>query len=336
MSRNKKAFCLSALALSLPLLALGVAKPAKAAEPTCIPVKYTVKICAEKKGEGVEAYLTALGGKITSTKRYVGLDGAVIPIVGLSSGPFGTKAEAVMSIKRNPLRTEGWVEACFGGNCTKRSYVVGMNSDGTPISAPNAADSNVKGQYQLYWDGQQVGFEPSWTRAQAMQNLEDNKKAYPNKFVEGYFNGKKLGYELYWDGKRVGLEPSWTRAQAIQNLEDNKKAYSNDMKVEGFFNGDAIGYELFWDGKRAGFEPGWNREQAIRNLEENKKAYPNKKVEGFLNGQKVGYELYYNGERAGFEPGWNRDQALKNLRWNIQQYPNVKVEAILNGAPLTP
>jgi hypothetical protein len=333
MFRHKKAICLSAMALSFPLLALGVAKPAKAAEPVCISLKYTAKVCIEKKGEGIEMYSKIFG--ITSTKRYMGLDGVNLPF-GFSEGPFGTKAEAMMSAKRDPLRIEGLAEACFRGNCTKRNIVFNLNSDGTPISASDAADPNVKGQYQLHWDGQQVGFEPSWTRAQAMQNLEFNKKTYPDKFVEGFFNGRKLGYELYWDGKRVGLEPSWTRAQAIRNLEFNKKAYANDMKVEGFLNGDAIGYELFWDGKRAGFEPGWNRDQAIRNLEFNKKTYPNKKVEGFLDGQKVGYELYFDGERVGFEPGWNRDQALRNLRGNIQRYPNIKVEAILNGTALTP
>ncbi|MDZ8241398.1 MAG: hypothetical protein RMZ69_30290 [Nostoc sp. ChiQUE01a] len=74
---------------------------------------------------------------------------------------------------------------------------------------------------------------------QAIANLEDNKKAYPNKKVEGLFNGQKVGYELIWDGVRVGFEPGWTLQQAIANLEDNKKAYPN-KKVEGLFNGKQL------------------------------------------------------------------------------------------------
>ncbi|WP_181256590.1 hypothetical protein [Merismopedia glauca] len=99
--------------------------------------------------------------------------------------------------------------------------------------------TNSSKGYQLFWDGVQVGSEPSWTLQQAIDNLEFNKRSYPNKKVEGLFNGQKVGYELYWDDVRVGFEPSWTREQAIANLQSNRQAYPN-KKVAGLFYGEPL------------------------------------------------------------------------------------------------
>lgn len=46
--------------------------------------------------------------------------------------------------------------------------------------------------YELFWDGNRVGFEPEWSRDQAEKNLQWNKSTYPDKKVEGYYNGKKM------------------------------------------------------------------------------------------------------------------------------------------------
>lgn len=44
--------------------------------------------------------------------------------------------------------------------------------------------------YELFWDGNRVGFEPEWSMNQAVNNLQWNRKTYPEKKVEGYYNSK--------------------------------------------------------------------------------------------------------------------------------------------------
>jgi TolB-like protein len=44
--------------------------------------------------------------------------------------------------------------------------------------------------YELFWDGNRVGFEPEWSMGQAVKNLQWNKSTYPDKKVEGKFNGQ--------------------------------------------------------------------------------------------------------------------------------------------------
>jgi hypothetical protein len=92
------------------------------------------------------------------------------------------------------------------------------------------------GCYELYWNNRRVGIEPSWTRAQAIANLEWNKQTYPDRKVAGYFNANPIGYQLYWNGEQVGFEPSWSREQAIANLQWNI-ANHPDVEVKGVFNG---------------------------------------------------------------------------------------------------
>ncbi|MFN6439591.1 MAG: hypothetical protein RMY35_022195 [Nostoc sp. DedSLP01] len=204
----------------------------------------------------------------------------IATLIGVSVPVFSLNfAQPAMAQDYTNCRKVDGVNVC--AQKTFAGYELYASNPSQPSQNPNAL-----GQYQLFWDGVQVGMEPSWTLQQAIANLEFNKKSYPNKKVEGLFNGQKVGYELLWDGVRVGFEPGWTLQQAIANLEFNKKSYPN-KKVEGLFNGQKVGYELLWDGVRVGFEPGWTLQQAIANLEFNKQSYPNKKVEGLFNGKQL-------------------------------------------------
>ncbi|MDZ8106456.1 MAG: hypothetical protein RM338_12675 [Nostoc sp. DedQUE12a] len=223
-----------------------------------------------------------LSHKSTPNKKFMSRKslGLIATLISVSVPVFSLNfAQPAMAQDNSNCRDVEGVNVCAQKKVA--GYKFYASNPFQPTQNPNAL-----GKYQLFWDGVQVGMEPSWTLKQAIANLEDNKKAYPNKKVEGLFNGQKVGYELIWDGVRVGFEPNWTLQQAIANLEDNKKAYPN-KKVEGLFNGQKVGYELIWDGVRVGFEPSWTLQQAIANLEDNKKAYPNKKVEGLFNGKQL-------------------------------------------------
>jgi hypothetical protein len=46
--------------------------------------------------------------------------------------------------------------------------------------------------YKIYWDELQVGYEPGWTRLQALGNLLWNSTRYPQKYVRGVFDGQDL------------------------------------------------------------------------------------------------------------------------------------------------
>jgi hypothetical protein len=46
--------------------------------------------------------------------------------------------------------------------------------------------------YELFWNGNRVGFEPEWSPEEAHNNLEWNRRTYTDKNIEGYFNGKKM------------------------------------------------------------------------------------------------------------------------------------------------
>ncbi|MBG1245261.1 hypothetical protein [Nostoc sp. NZL] len=328
MSRKPLGLLAALISVGVPLFSLNFAQPAMAQDKAnCIDVK-GVGVCVEEKGAGYEFY--AKLGPITSQKQYIGRDGGCATFGTVDFA--GSYAQVQGCVKGSPLRFEGKAEACAFRRCKGDNFAINLPNSGNTASQPTQ-NPNALGKYQLFWDGVQVGMEPSWTLQQAIANLEFNKKSYPDKKVEGLFNGQKVGYELIWDGTRVGFEPGWTLQQAIANLEFNKKSYP-DKKVEGLFNGQKVGYELIWDGTRVGFEPGWTLQQAIANLEFNKKSYPDKKVEGLFNGQKVGYELIWDGTRVGFEPGWSQEQAIANLEFNKKSYPDKKVEGLFNGKQL--
>lgn len=46
--------------------------------------------------------------------------------------------------------------------------------------------------YELFFDGALVRSEPTWSRQHAIENLEWDQRSYPDKVVEGWFEGKKL------------------------------------------------------------------------------------------------------------------------------------------------
>lgn len=97
--------------------------------------------------------------------------------------------------------------------------------------------------YELYFDGQLVGHDPTWTYEQSLENLVWNTEQYPQINVQGWYNGKviplPLGYELYFDGQRVGHAPTWTYEKAVENLLWNKQQYP-DIEVQGYYNGEKI------------------------------------------------------------------------------------------------
>ncbi|MDZ8239216.1 MAG: hypothetical protein RMZ69_19040, partial [Nostoc sp. ChiQUE01a] len=244
MSRKSLGFIATFISFSVPVFSLNFAQPAMAQDKvSCLDIE-GIGVCIEEKSAGYDFY--AKFGPLTSQKQYIGRDGGCATFGTIDVA--GSHAQVKGCVKGSPLRFEGRAEVCGFGSCKGKNFGINLpnsksgNTASQPVQNPNAL-----GQYQLFWDGVQVGFEPSWTLQQAIANLEDNKKAYPNKKVEGLFNGQKVGYELIWDGVRVGFEPGWTLQQAIANLEDNKKAYPN-KKVEGLFNGQKVGYELIWDG----------------------------------------------------------------------------------------
>jgi uncharacterized protein YmfQ (DUF2313 family) len=46
--------------------------------------------------------------------------------------------------------------------------------------------------YELFFDCERVGYEPNWSSQQALENLSWNIRQYPNKEIEGLFNGEQL------------------------------------------------------------------------------------------------------------------------------------------------
>ncbi len=46
--------------------------------------------------------------------------------------------------------------------------------------------------YELFWNGNRVGFEPEWSLTEAENNLRWNRTNHTDKKVEGYYNGKRM------------------------------------------------------------------------------------------------------------------------------------------------
>jgi len=46
--------------------------------------------------------------------------------------------------------------------------------------------------YELFWNGNRVGFESEWSIEEATRNLDWNRKTHFQLNVEGYYNGKKM------------------------------------------------------------------------------------------------------------------------------------------------
>jgi hypothetical protein len=252
MTRQSYWNAIKLISLSLPILTLAIAGSARAANENVkcidIPVDFpgNPQACVEKQGEGYDIYAT-LSGIATSQKQHVGLDGVEVTFGTIDLA--GSHAQIHGGVKRGPLRLEAKTDVCvsvfgFSKCASPKSITLSLPAswNSAPSNPPTSTPSTPsveKGDYRLLWDGKQVGHEPAWTRQQAIENLQQNKTAYPDKKVEGLFNGEKVGYELIWDGKRVGFEPSWNRDQAISNLQQNKSAYP-DKNVSASFDGEEL------------------------------------------------------------------------------------------------
>jgi hypothetical protein len=281
--KNRKSLLsvITFFSLSAPLFTFSQAQPAKADSNfiNCIS-QAGVDICVEADTSYYNLYTKS--GSVTSQK--VSIDsGENCPVFGaIETANSQIRVEGCTLLFSRTQQLQGTIKICKSGEC---------KTEPITLNFPNRtmlSDDRFLGTkgYHLYLDGAFAGKVEKVTREEAINHLELTKKTYPNKKIEGYFNGQKIGYELFWNGVRVGFEPSWNSQQAIANLQQNKQAYPN-KRVEGVLNGQKIGYELFWDGVRVGFEPNWNSQQAIANFQWNQKTYPNKKVKALLNGQSV-------------------------------------------------
>jgi hypothetical protein len=314
------------LGMSVPISAITWMQTARADTlPQCVPA-VGVSVCVRANPASYLLYTQI--GEIASQPVSVGNEGGC-PVFGAMHTANGyVRVEGCITPGSTPPQLKGAAKICNSSDCRQAPVTLTF-----PNVSLSSGQSQVKG-FELYLDGVRVMFVPAtYTRQEIVEFLELAKRSLPDRKVEGYLDGKKIGYELFWDGVRIGFEPSWTRQQAIDNLQANKNAYPS-KRVEGTLDGQKLGYELFWDGIRIGFEPSWTRQQAIDNLQWNKNAYPSKRVEGTLDGQKVGYELFWYGVRIGFEPGWTMQQANSHLQWMKQTYPNGDVVGLFNGTRL--
>lgn len=155
--------------------------------------------------------------------------------------PPHSKVKAVASIRQGTLSLPytGTIEVTLDTGA-KFTYPVQGIYEGVSYSSVEITTEELPVQgYELFFDGSRVRFEPTWSRQQAVENLEQTQQSNPKAKVVGWFNGRKIGYELFWDGVRVGYAPSWSRQEAIENLEWNQRSYP-DKVVEGWFEGKKL------------------------------------------------------------------------------------------------
>jgi hypothetical protein len=152
--------------------------------------------------------------------------------------------------------------------------------------------------YELLFNGERAGYQPAWSRDQAIQNCTSNIARYDERGKEGQqivdcqLDGTRIGYELRFNGDRVGYQPGWNRDQAIRNCTSNIARY-DEQGEEG-----------------------------------------QKIVDCQLDGARLGYELHFDGERVGYQPAWSRDQAFDNCLWNVQQYGADTVSCYFDGTQI--
>jgi hypothetical protein len=291
--RNSVFKAAALLSMSLPLLTLAPqAAHADAPQAQCTQA-LGINVCANVQLLGYDLY--AQSETVTSEKTLLPPEGGC-PVFAINAPSGRFRVEGCFVGSSLTPKLQGAVTRL--GTNQQQAFMLNL-----PKGYFQSDDRHLGEQgYAFYLDGVEVAAAPNWSRQDAVTHLELAKKTYPNRKVEGYFKGEKIGYELFWDGVRVGFEPSWTEQQAIDNLQQNKKAYP-EKRVEGMLNGHKVGYELFWNGVRVGFEPGWTKLQGIDNLRWNKQTYPNQTVSGL-----------YNGEEIVFQQPSSRPQASRTFR----------------------
>jgi hypothetical protein len=266
------------LSFSAPTVALSAtpATPSQAPPNDCITA-LDVKVCTKLQTYGYG--LTSQLGTQTSPTFLLKPEDKC-PVFGAMNTPKGdVRVEACFVSNSLIPKLQGVVRISKAGAVQQQAFIWSLPrgyflSDDTHLG--------VKG-YEFYLDDVRVAPPQKATLQEAIAHLEAAKKTYPNRKVDGYYDGQKIGYELFWNGVRVGYEPSWNRQQAIDNLQFNKKM-NPDTRVAGTLNGEKIGYELFWNGLRVGFEPGWTQQQANSNLQWNQQSYRDTTVIGLFNG----------------------------------------------------
>jgi hypothetical protein len=233
--KNRKSLLsvITFLSLSAPLFTFSQAQPAKADSNfiNCIS-QAGVDICVEADTSYYNLYTKS--GSVTSQK--VSIDGGDhCPVFGaIETANSQIRVEGCTSLSRPP-QLQGTIKICKSGACKTEPITLNF-----PNRTMLSDDRFIGAQgYHLYLDGAFAGKVEKVTLQEAINHLELTKKTYPNKKIEGYFNGQKIGYELFWNGMRVGFEPSWNSQQARANLQRNQKTYPN-KKVKALLNGQSV------------------------------------------------------------------------------------------------
>ncbi|MEP0872897.1 ETX/MTX2 family pore-forming toxin [Trichocoleus desertorum AS-A10] len=166
-----------------------------------------------------------------STKRYD------FPVVC----PPNSRVKATATIKEGKLSVpyKGVIEVVLEAGSSFRYPIEGIYEGVSCSEVYFDIEEIGAAGYELFWNGQRVGHEPTWTRQQAIENLEWNKTQRPDVLVEGWYNGEKMGYELFLDTVRVKFEPTWTRQQAIADLRW-QRLQNQGKNYKGWFNGEDL------------------------------------------------------------------------------------------------
>ena len=72
------------------------------------------------------------------------------------------------------------------------SATVKASKESAAASATTAGASTTTKGYELFHDGARVGFEPTWSRNEGLENCRWNARTYPQKKVECAFDGQKM------------------------------------------------------------------------------------------------------------------------------------------------
>jgi hypothetical protein len=138
--------------------------------------------------------------------------------------------------------------------------------DGTPIG------------YELFYGGEgpefRVGYQPTWSRDDAVSNCTWNRLTYTDRDVECRFNGRRVGYELYYNAMRLGRETTWSLDEGRDNCIFNQQNADSSWKIQCYHDSRAIGYERYLDGQRVEYKSASSRDDAVKDCQANVEAHP--------------------------------------------------------------